>query len=87
MLIWLIISCISPIRSQYEERSIDILAPASAMHEDWQPDLRIRISHDAIEQISERAIDKGLLSQREEKSTESPNRTRFDFKAQDDRSN
>lgn len=64
MLIWLIISCISPIRSQYEERSIDILAPASAMHEDWQPDLRIRISHDAIEQISERAIDKGLLSQK-----------------------
>jgi hypothetical protein len=64
MLIWLFISCTTGIHAQYQQRADAVLQPAPPAELDWSPDLRLRLSKEALQRLTRRSIASGLLDQR-----------------------
>lgn len=61
----LVLACASGIRSMYEAERDAALAQPPDPGESWQPEVRVRISDDALDGLVQSALDQGLLSWKE----------------------
>lgn len=58
----LLLACASNIRSLYEADRDAALAPPSQASESWQPEVRVRLSQAALDEVVQATLDQGLLS-------------------------
>lgn len=71
-LLLLSLGCASGIRTMYETERDAALAKAAAPAEGWQPDLRVRLSSQALDGLVQATLDQGMLSWDEQLSLSGP---------------